>query len=209
MNAQQANTESTRQQNAVIDEQSCSVWTDNGTHAAYVEALLDQVDAAQLQIQHLQEDLSLLQTAENALDLISENLARIRRLVTEKHTGLNAENSNAAILDEIRNLLMINMLIAEDTELNGHYLFRDDIIRMHCDTTGELTLTTTRIPEITGLDNNDTQATLDSLNSAARTINRQYERVSSLMRALLNHYRQLQSEATLLMTARQTLKQSD
>ena len=176
--------------------------------AAYAEALLDQVDIAQKQIRDLQGDISLLQTAENALDLISENLAKVRRLVTEKQTCSTGE-AVADLNHEIRNLLMINMLVVEDTELNGHYLFRDDIIRMRSDTGSELTLTTTRVPEIAGIDTNDTQATLDSLDSAARTINRQYQRIGELMRALLAGYRQLQSETTLLMTARQELKQTD
>lgn len=208
MSTQQTNTENTKQQDTCIDEQALSVSACNGMHAAYAEALLDQVDTAQLQIQNLQDDISLLQTAENALDLISENLAKVRRLVTEKHNSA-CENDTAARSDEIRNLLMVNMLIAEDTELNGHYLFRDDIIRMTSCPNRELTLTTTRIPDIAGIDNNDTQATLDSLDIAARTINRQYKRISTLMRALLEHYRQLRFKANLLMNTHQTLQRPD
>jgi len=209
MNTQQTNTENTDLQDAFIEERRCPVSADYGMHAVYAEALLDKVDTAQLQIQHLQEDISLLQTAENALDLLSENLAKIRRLATEKQASSGNEAYLADLNHEIRNLLMVNMLVEEDTELNGHYLFRDDIIRMSSSESAELTLTTARIPDIAGIDNNDVQATLDSLNSAARMINRQYERVSSLMRALLNHYQQLQSEITLLLAAHQTLKLSN
>lgn len=208
MNTQQTNLTNDAQQDA-CSEQTLSASARCEMQAAYAEALLDQVDAAQEQIRNLQDDISLLQTAENALDMISENLAKIRRLATERQAHSTGRRTVADLNDEIRNLLMINMLVAEDTELNGHFLFRDDIIRMNCDTRGELTLTTTRIPEIAGVENNDTQATLDSLDMAARTINRQYQRITELMQALLNHYRQLQREAALLMNARQTLRHED
>jgi len=208
MNTQQTNLTNAAQQDACF-EQTLSASARCEMQAAYAEALLDQVDAAQEQIRDLQDDISLLQTAENALDMISENLAKVRRLVTERQAHSTCRRTVADLNDEIRNLLMINMLVAEDTELNGHFLFRDDIIRMNSDTRGELTLTTTRLPEIVGIDTNDTQATLDSLDSAARTINRQYNRITELMRALLDGYRQLQCETTLLTTAQQSLQQED
>jgi flagellin-like hook-associated protein FlgL len=207
MNTQQPNLTTAAQQDTG-SEQTPSASERCKMQAAYAEALLDQVDTAQKQIRDLQGDISLLKTAENALDMVSENLAKVRRLVTEKQ-ACSTRDGVADLNHEIRNLLMINMLVVEDTELNGHCLFRDDIIRMSSDTRGELTLTTTRLPEIAGIDTNDTQATLDSLDSAACTINRQYRRITKLMRTLLDGYRQMQYETTLLMSARQELKHPD
>jgi flagellin-like hook-associated protein FlgL len=215
MNTEQTNLSYTSQQslsracrgNACL-EQNPDLSARGEMQAAYAEALLDQVDTVQMQIRDLQEDLSLLQTAENALDLMSENLAKVRRLITEKQTCSSSETT-AALLDEVRNLLMVNMLVAEDSVLNGHCLFRDDIIRMNSDTNGTLTLTTTRIPEIAGIDTNDTQTMLDSLNSAARTINRQYQRIGTLTRELRQHYMQLQAEAALLANAQLLFQHED
>jgi hypothetical protein len=209
MNTEQTNLTNTKQQDVCTDERALSVSARFEMEAAYAEALLDQVEMSQRQIRDLQDDISLLQTAENALDLISQNLAKVRRLVMDKQNDSAGENAAAAMNHEIRNLLMVNMLIAEDTELNGHYLLRDGIIRMTSCANRELTLTTTRIPEIAGIDNNDTQATLDSLDIAARTINRQYKRIATLMRALLDHYQLLRSETNLLMNAQQNLKRTD
>ena len=175
----------------------------------FADALLYEIDNVQLHIQHLQNDISLLQTAENALDLLTENFAKIRRLVIEKQTCSADHATTVALNDDIRNLLMVNTLIAEDTVLCGHYLFRDDIIPMTGCGDGSLTLITTRIPEIAGIDNNDTQTTLDSLNNAARTINRQYQRVSSLMVALLDHYQQQLNEINLLLTAKINLQRAN
>jgi flagellin-like hook-associated protein FlgL len=208
MNTQQPNLTNAAKQDA-CSEQTLSASARCEMQAAYAEALLDQVDAAQEQIRDLQDDISLLQTAENALDMISENLAKVRRLVMERQTYSTCKRTVADLNDEIRNLLMINMLVAEDTELNGHFLFRDNIIRMSSDTGGELTLTTTRLPEIAGIDTNDTQATLDSLDSAARTINRQYNRITELLRTLLDNYRHLQHEAALLANEQRELKQTE
>lgn len=208
MNTRQNNLTEMNQQDICIDEQVLSACSD--MELANAETLLDQIEAAQLQTQDLQDDISLLQTTENALDLISENLAKVKRLVTEKQNCSADHATTVALNDEIRNLLMINLLIAEDTERNGRYLFRDDIIPMTGCGDSELTLTTTRIPEIAGIDNNDIQATMDSLDMAARTINRQYQRIGSLMRQLLKDYQQLLNEASLLMTIQgSNLQQKD
>ncbi|MHC5134845.1 MAG: hypothetical protein ACYSO0_00330 [Planctomycetota bacterium] len=53
------------------------------------ETLLDRIEEAQQQIDDLKGDISLLQTEKKALDLISRNLSKIRRLTHEKHTVLS------------------------------------------------------------------------------------------------------------------------
>ncbi len=168
------------------------------THA---DALLDQVDTAQQHIRDIQGNIALLQTMENALGLISENMARVRRLAREARQSEATHSDISAASDEIRNLIMINMLIAEDTEFDGHFLFKDNVLSMCGFASGELTLTTAKIPEICGVETGDFQAMLDSLDSVARTINRQYQRISTVMRTLLDAYRQLRCEVDLLLTA--------
>jgi len=42
---------------------------------------------------------------------------------------------------------------------------------------------------------------LNSLDSVARTINRQYQHIGTIMRALLDAYQQLRSEIDLLMAS--------
>ena len=166
---------------------------------AHADDLLDQVDTAQQQIQDIQVDISLLQTMENALDLISENMAKVRRLARDTQQSTISHNEMNSISDEILNLLMVNMLIAEDTEFNGHFLFKNNVISMRSFTGGDLTLTTTSIPEISGTETGDFQAILDDLDNAANIINRQYQRISTVMRKLLDTYGQLQNEVNLLL----------
>ena len=176
-----------------------------GLELIYADALLDQVDTAQQQILEIQRDMSLLQTMENALGMISENMARVRRLA-QKAIKNDASHSEMGLLsDEILNLLMVNMLIAEDTEFDGHLLFRNDVISMHSFGADELTLITTSIPEISGTETGDFRAILDDLDNAARTINRQYQRIGTVMRALLQGYGQLQSEVDQLLNTKTRL----
>ncbi len=176
--------------------------TSGDLELAYADALLDQVDTAQQHIRDIQSDIALLQTMENALGLISENMARVRRLAKETLRNESTHSDISAASDEIRNLVMINMLIAEDTEFDGHLLFKDDVLSMCSLGVGELTLTTAKIPDISGVETGDFQAILDSLDSVARTINRQYQRIGTVMRVLLNSYQQLRCEIDLLMDAR-------
>ena len=165
------------------------------------DAMLDEVDTAQQHIQDIQTDIALLHTMENALDMISENMAKLRRMAQDAMRGETTHSDMARLSDEILNLLMVNTLIVEDTEFNGHRLFINNVISMSSFPVGELTLTTTNIPEVTGTETGDFQAMLDDLDNIARVINRQYQRIGSVMRILLDTYEQLQAEVNLLLNA--------
>ena len=193
---------STRQINQVKDKQQ----RDPATYdeLAYADALLDQVDTAQQHIRNIQRDIALLQTLENALGLISENMARVRRLAQDIQESHPDHNDLAAASNEIRNLVMINMFIAEDTEFDGHLLFKDNVLSMRSCDIGKLTLMTTTIPEISGVETGDLETILDSLDGIARSINRQYNRIGTVMRTLLDTYRQVRYEVDLLRTAQNT-----
>lgn len=197
MSTQQTNQINEKQRDA--NELALSACCD--LERAHADALLDRLDTAHEQIKDIQSDMSLLQTLENALGMISENMARVRRLARETQQGTPSHSEMSSINDEILNLLMVNMLIAEETEFNGHLLFKNDVISMSSFAGGELTLTTTSIPEITGTESGDFQAILDDLDNAARTINRQYQRIGTVMRTLLDAYGQLQCEVDLLLNA--------
>ena len=172
---------------------------------AYADALLDQVDTVQQQIHDVQKDIALLQTMENALGLISENMARMRRLAQEalRENVTQTEISMAA--DEIRNLSMINMLVSEDTEFNGHFLFKNDVLCLRSCLGSELTLTTVKIPDIGGVETGDFQAVLDGLDAIGRTVHRQYQRINAVMRTLLDNYQLLRTEIDLLLDAQSRL----
>ena len=105
---------------------------------AYAETLLDKVEEAQNQICSLNENISLLQTLENALDLVGENLSKIWRLAKIKEQGNLSHAELSSLEDTMSNLLMVNMLILEDTEFNGHALFKDNILQFDSNSSGKL-----------------------------------------------------------------------
>ena len=195
MSTQQTNQVNEKQHDADILD--ASAFTDQ--KLIYADALLDQVDTAQQQIGCIQVDIALLHTMENALDLITENMAKVRRLAQEALESGASQSDMGGISDEILNLLMVNTLVVEDTEFSGHRLFMNNVISMCSFPVGELTLTTTSIPEITGTETGDFQAMLDDLDNIARVINRQYQRIGTVMRILLDTYEQLQNEVDLLL----------
>ena len=195
MSTQQTNQVNEKQHDA--DTLDASAFTDQ--KLIYADALLDQVDTAQQQIGCIQVDIALLHTMENALDLITENMAKVRRLAQEALESGASQSDMGSISDEILNLLMVNTLVVEDTEFSGHRLFMNNVISMCSFPVGELTLTTTSIPEVTGTETGDFQAMLDDLDNIARVINRQYQRIGTVMRILLDTYEQLQNEVDLLL----------
>ena len=197
MSTQQTNQVNEKRHDA--DTLDASAFTDQ--KLIYADALLDQVDTAQQQIGCIQVDIALLHTMENALDLITENMAKVRRLAKGALESGASQSEVGSISDEILNLLMVNTLVVEDTEFSGHRLFMNNVISMCSFPVGELTLTTTSIPEITGTETGDFQAMLDDLDNIARVINRQYQRIGTVMRILLDTYEQLQNEVDLLLKA--------
>ena len=172
------------------------------------ETLLDRIEEAQQQIDDLKGDISLLQTEKKALDLISRNLSKIRRLTHEKHRYPAFDSAVDEINGRIRNLLRINRRV-ESIRFKGHPLLKNTIIQMNSAPAANLYLRTTKIPEIEGVETGDMQATLVSLDDAARAINEQYQRLRSVMRQLLEYYQQLQSEIDVLILAQARLHQTD
>jgi len=180
-----------------FSEQVLAVCTE--MEKACAETLLDQVEEAQAQIQGLIDDISLLQTAENALDLIAENLSKIRRLASIKQRGNLSHYEETEINDSINNLMMVTMLVTEDAEFNGHRLFADDVILLNGTGSGRVFLATSHLPQIRGIETNDAEAVLDSLGSVACVINRQYQRIGTALHSLLCDYRQLRKEIDMII----------
>ena len=172
------------------------------------ETLLDRIEEAQQQIDDLKGDISLLQTEKKALDLISRNLSKIRRLTDEKNRYPVFDSAVNEINGRIRNLLRINRRV-ESIRFKGHPLLKNNIIQMNSAPAANLYLRTTKIPEIEGVETGDMQATRMSLDDAARAINEQYQRLRSVMRQLLEYYQQLQSEIDVLILAQARLHQTD
>jgi flagellin-like hook-associated protein FlgL len=195
MKAEQNNTAKQDTNDAVLALEFCDL------EQICADAMLDQVDTAQQHIQDIQTDIALLHTMENALDMLTENMAKVSRLAKDALQSETDHTDMGRISDEILNLLMVNTLIVEDTEFNGHRLFMNNVISMGSFPVGELTLTTTNIPEITGTETGDFQAMLDDMDNIARVINRQYQRIGTVMRILLDTYEQVQSEVNLLLNA--------
>ena len=169
------------------------------SETARAESLLDQVEEVQAQLQGLIDDVSLLQTTENALDLIAENLAKVRRMTLLKQQDQLSHFDEAEINDTINNLMMVTMLVTEDTEYNGYRLFSDNVIELNGTGSDRLFFSTARLPRIQGIETNDCEAVLDSLTSAARVINRQYERIGKVLRSLLSTYDQIHSNVDQLI----------
>ena len=165
--------------------------TCGGHEAIWAERMLDQVEEAQTRVQELIDDISLLQTAENALDLIAENLSKVRRLTLARQQGGLSRFDEAEISDSINNLMMVTILVAEDTEYNGHRLFSNDVIELNGTGDERLFLATSQLPPIQGIETNDCEAVMDSLANAARVINRQYGRICKTLSSLMDAYKQI------------------
>jgi flagellin-like hook-associated protein FlgL len=170
------------------------------------DALLQRIEKTQRLSHDIQNDIALLRTAENALDFLSGNYAILRQLVIQKNQAALSKSQAWELDDRISNLITVNTLVAEDTEYNGRYLFKDDVIQLNGYGGDCLYFATVGLPEISGLETRDIQSTLDSLNGIARIIERQYNRITTLLSMLLSYDEHLKKEFILLMKARDKMQ---
>jgi hypothetical protein len=172
------------------------------------ETLLDRIEEARQQIDDVKEDISFLQTEKKDLDLISENLSKIRRLTHEKHRYPDCESIVNIFNARVGTLLKVNEHLTKK-RFKGCSLFENNIIELKSCPTVNLCLENTKMPEIEGIESDDIQATLVSLDEASRVINQQYKRIDSTLQNILDYYHQLKDEFDVLILAQSRLHPVD
>jgi hypothetical protein len=185
-------------------QQTQQLWS--STDAISAATLLAQVELVGRQLGDLDNDIGLLMTVQNALDVLSDNLARVRRLTMQKYELACSAAEKARLNSEICQLAAVNQALIETTRFNNVPLFEDGSIRMTCSGQNELYLLTFALPGLEGLGTEDLSAALLYLENAAVVINDWYREVNSLMHSLQDLYQQLYSEIDLLRESRQDLK---
>ena len=87
-----------------------------------VSLMTTQINGNNQAIENIQDATNLIQTAEGGLEIITENLQRIRELCIQAANEIYDENSKQAILNEIDQRLKIIDTTAATTNFNGKKL---------------------------------------------------------------------------------------
>ena len=95
---------------------------DDAAGLALSESLQSQVRGTDQAIDNIQDGINMLQIAEGGLEIITDNLQRIRELCIQAANEIYDENSKQAILNEIDQRLKIINTTAATTNFNGKKL---------------------------------------------------------------------------------------
>lgn len=95
---------------------------DDAAGLGVVSLMTTQINGNTQAIENIQDATNLIQTAEGGLEIITENLQRIRELCIQAANEIYDENSKQAILNEINQRLKIIDTTAQTTNFNGKKL---------------------------------------------------------------------------------------
>ena len=100
---------------------------DDAAGLGVVSLMTTQINGNAQAIENIQDATNLIQTAEGGLEIITENLQRIRELCIQAANEIYDENSKQAILNEIDQRLKIIDTTAATTNFNGKKLLDGSI----------------------------------------------------------------------------------
>ena len=92
---------------------------DDAAGLAISERFTAQIRGQSVAQRNANDAISLAQTAEGALGVVSDGLQRMRELTLQSLNGLNTDGDRAAIQEEVRQLRQEVERIAQDTTFNG------------------------------------------------------------------------------------------
>ncbi len=95
---------------------------DDAAGLGVVSLMTTQINGNAQAIENIQDATNLIQTAEGGLEIITENIQRIRELCIQAANEIYDENSRQAIMNEIQQRLKVIDTTAATTNFNGKKL---------------------------------------------------------------------------------------
>ena len=100
---------------------------DDAAGLGVVSLMTTQINGNAQAIENIQDATNLIQTAEGGLEIITENIQRIRELCIQAANEIYDENSRQAIMNEIQQRLKVIDTTAATTNFNGKKLLDGSI----------------------------------------------------------------------------------
>ncbi|RME82514.1 MAG: flagellin, partial [Caldilineae bacterium] len=92
---------------------------DDAAGLAISQRMTSQINGMNVAVRNANDGISLAQTAEGALDQVTNNLQRIRELALQAANGTNSDSDRAALQAEVDQLVEEITRVAEQTTFNG------------------------------------------------------------------------------------------
>jgi len=95
---------------------------DDAAGLAIAEGMTSQIRGMNQAVRNTMDGVSLVQTADGAMQGISEKLQRVRELAVQSANGTNSSNDRSALNLEVQNLLSEIDRVSQSVEFNGNKL---------------------------------------------------------------------------------------
>jgi flagellin len=187
--------------------------TDAGAGAAELaiaNEVLGDLTESQQGIRNLIDGVSMVQTADGALGVVSDNLVRMKALATQAQSGTLSDEQMKLLGAEMAQLIEMNAQLGAMTEFNGMKLFEaGGAITIAAGQETELTIDTEGIADITGDVMTDAEAVIKSIDAATDAVNAQRGRLGADMMRMENYTQNLEVQAQSLLAAESVIRDID
>ena len=181
---------------------------DDAAGLSISEKMRAQIRGLNQAVRNAQDGISFIQTAEGALDEVSNMLVRLKELAVQKANGTynsedvtNLEQEMKQLADEIKS-------IYDNTKFNGRDIFKNSVAIAVDDNARTVTInavTTTDAANFTAL----STASTTNINTAIETINKIRSNYGAMQNRLESTVRNLKTTAENLQAAESRIRDTD
>jgi flagellin len=183
--------------------------TDAGQGAAEIAvADLLNSDLAETRqgIRNLVDGVSMLQTADGALGIVSDNLVRMKQLAMQSQSGILSDEQQNLIRAEMSQLMEMNTQIGQMTTFNDVQLLQEGQVTVSAGSNAEFAIDLGAIAAVTGDLLADAEAVMQSINAAAESVSMQRGQLGADMTRMENYTENLQVQAESLLASQSAIR---
>lgn len=186
--------------------------TDAGQGAAEIavaDLLNSQLSETRQGIRNLVDGVSMLQTADGALGVVSDNLVRMKQLAMQAQNGVLSDEQRGLIIAEMSQIVQMNSQIGEMTKFNDIQLLQDATIDIHAGDDVQFAVDMGAVAAVTGDLLTDAEAVMQSIDAAAESVSTQRGRLGADMTRMENYTENLQVQAESLLASQSAIRDMD
>jgi flagellin len=180
---------------------------DDAAGLSISEKMREQIRGLLQAARNAQDGISLIQTAEGALDEVSNMLVRLKELAVQKANGTYNDEDKANLALEMESLTNEISNIFTNTKFNGSSVLATTVaIVISDDGTTALTINATSTDGITSLSSG---SSVTNIETAIKNVNKARARYGALQNRLESTVRNLKTTAENLQAAESRIRDTD
>jgi flagellin len=176
---------------------------------AVADLLGGQLSEARQGIRNLIDGVSMLQTADGALGVVSDNLVRMKQLTMQAQSGVLSDEQRNLIQAELTQLGEMNAQIGVMTQFNNVKVLENGTVSIAAGGDALFTIDLQGVAAVTGDVTADAEALMASIEAAAEAIGEHRGNLGADMTRMENYTENLQVQAESLLASESAIRDLD